>query len=79
MLPLSEWAVVLGGDAGWVLAFARGVGESGATIVFAGNVQGQTQTLPLAVLPRYPTAMSGRLLLRWTRGSESVWRRRRSA
>ena len=27
--------------AGWVLAFARGVGEFGATIVFAGNVQGE--------------------------------------
>jgi molybdate transport system permease protein len=32
-----------------VLAFARGVGEFGATIVFAGNVQGKTQTLTLAV------------------------------
>jgi molybdate transport system permease protein len=35
--------------AGWVLAFARGVGEFGATIVFAGNVRGKTQTLTLAV------------------------------
>ena len=35
--------------AGWVLAFARGVGEFGATIIFAGNVHGQTQTLTLAV------------------------------
>jgi molybdate transport system permease protein len=35
--------------AGWVLAFARGVGEFGATIIFAGNVQGRTQTLTLAV------------------------------
>ena len=32
-----------------MLAFARGVGEFGATIVFAGNVQGETQTLTLAV------------------------------
>lgn len=35
--------------AGWVLAFARGLGEFGATIIFAGNVQGQTGTLPLEV------------------------------
>jgi molybdate transport system permease protein len=44
-LPLAAAALV----AGWVLAFARGVGEFGATIVFAGNVQGETQTLTLAV------------------------------
>jgi molybdate transport system permease protein len=48
------WRVVLplagsGLAAGWVLAFARGVGEFGATIIFAGNVQGRTTTLPLAV------------------------------
>jgi molybdate transport system permease protein len=35
--------------AGWVLAFARGIGEFGATILFAGNVRGVTQTLTLAV------------------------------
>jgi molybdate transport system permease protein len=35
--------------AGWVLAFARGIGEFGATIIFAGNVQGRTTTLTLAV------------------------------
>ena len=38
-----------GWSAGWVLAFARGVGEFGATIIFAGNVHGKTQTLTLAV------------------------------
>ena len=32
-----------------MLAFARGIGEFGATIVFAGNVQGETQTLTLAI------------------------------
>jgi molybdate transport system permease protein len=35
--------------AGAVLAFARGLGEFGATIVLAGNVAGRTRTLPLAV------------------------------
>jgi molybdate transport system permease protein len=31
------------------VAFARGIGEFGATILFAGSFQGTTQTLPLAV------------------------------
>ncbi|HTD38112.1 MAG TPA: ABC transporter permease [Candidatus Limnocylindrales bacterium] len=34
---------------GAVLAWARALGEFGATIMFAGNLQGVTQTLPLAV------------------------------
>jgi molybdate transport system permease protein len=44
-LPLAAGGLV----AGWVLAFARGIGEFGATIVFAGNVHGETQTLPLGI------------------------------
>ena len=44
-LPLAASGLA----AGWVLAFARGVGEFGATILFAGNVRGETQTLTLAV------------------------------
>ena len=44
-LPLAAGGLV----AGWVLAFARGIGEFGATIVFAGSVRGRTQTLTLAV------------------------------
>ena len=35
--------------AGVVLAWARALGEFGATITFAGNIAGRTQTLPLAV------------------------------
>ncbi|RKD89676.1 molybdate ABC transporter permease subunit [Mangrovibacterium diazotrophicum] len=34
---------------GTILAFARSLGEFGATITFAGNIAGETQTLPLAV------------------------------
>lgn len=34
---------------GFILAFARSLGEFGATITFAGNIQGRTQTLPLAI------------------------------
>ena len=44
-LPLAAGGLL----AGWVLAFARGVGEFGATIVFAGNVRGETQTLTLGI------------------------------
>ncbi|MBN1952196.1 MAG: molybdate ABC transporter permease subunit [Bacteroidales bacterium] len=34
---------------GAILAFARSLGEFGATITFAGNIAGETQTLPLAI------------------------------
>ena len=44
-LPLVAPAVV----AGAVLSWARALGEFGATITFAGNIIGKTQTLPLAV------------------------------
>ncbi len=39
--------------AGAVLAWARAVGEFGATIMFAGNFAGRTQTMPLAIYGRY--------------------------
>jgi molybdate transport system permease protein len=35
--------------AGALLAWARALGEFGATVTFAGNLQGRTQTMPLAV------------------------------
>ena len=35
--------------AGLVMSWARALGEFGATIMFAGNVEGRTQTLPLVV------------------------------
>ena len=35
---------------GAIMAFARSLGEFGATIMFAGNFQGRTQTMPLATL-----------------------------
>ncbi|MHC5025889.1 MAG: molybdate ABC transporter permease subunit [Planctomycetota bacterium] len=44
-LPLALPGVLTGA----VLAFARSLGEFGATITFAGNVAGETRTLPLAV------------------------------
>jgi molybdate transport system permease protein len=44
-LPLLAPQIV----AGTVLAWARALGEFGATITFAGNFRGETQTMPLAV------------------------------
>ncbi len=44
-LPLARSGII----AGAMLAFARSLGEFGATITFAGNIPGVTQTLPLAV------------------------------
>ncbi|MCL2029773.1 MAG: molybdate ABC transporter permease subunit [Deltaproteobacteria bacterium] len=44
-LPLSIPGIL----AGMVLAFARSLGEFGATIMFVSNIPGQTQTLPLAL------------------------------
>ncbi len=48
-LPLARSAI----GAGAVLAWARAVGEFGATIMFAGNFPGKTQTMPLAIYGRY--------------------------
>ena len=39
--------------AGLVMTWARSLGEFGATIMFAGNVQGKTQTLPLVVYSEF--------------------------
>ncbi len=44
-LPLA-WPGV---TAGLVLAFARALGEFGATLMVAGNIPGQTQTIPVAI------------------------------
>lgn len=44
-VPLASTALA----AGLVMTWARSLGEFGATIMFAGNVEGRTQTLPLVV------------------------------
>ena len=44
-LPLAAPAIA----SGTALAFARALGEFGATLTFAGSLQGTTQTLPLAI------------------------------
>lgn len=57
-LGMSEWSIfwkvlmanaVPGIVSGGVLAFARGLGEFGATAMIAGNIAGRTRTLPMAV------------------------------
>lgn len=58
-LPLAAGGLA----AGWVLAFARGIGEFGATIVFAGNVHGETQTLTLAIYEQLDTSFDTALAI----------------
>jgi len=48
-IPLASQGL----SAGAALAFARALGEFGATIMFAGNFPGRTQTLPLAIYAQY--------------------------
>ena len=48
-VPLAGGALA----AGLVMSWARSLGEFGATIMFAGNVQGRTQTLPLVVYSEF--------------------------
>jgi molybdate transport system permease protein len=49
LLSISIPLASTGLAAGAALAFARGIGEFGATIMFAGNLRGVTQTLPLLI------------------------------
>jgi len=53
ILPIAMNGLISGA----IMAFARSLGEFGATIMFAGNFQGRTQTMPLAIY----TAMQGDL------------------
>ena len=46
---LPEYGGSLAFGAGGMLAFARSLGEFGATIMVAGNIEGQTRTIPLAI------------------------------
>ncbi len=52
-LPLAGPAL----GAGLVLAWARALGEFGATILFAGNIGGRTQTLPLLVYSEFQDSL----------------------
>ena len=58
-LPLAAGGL----GAGAALAFARGLGEFGATIMFAGSLQGVTQTLSLAIYQQFDVDFDGALAI----------------
>ncbi|ALC90262.1 molybdenum ABC transporter permease [Bacillus sp. FJAT-18017] len=57
-LPLSARALITGA----ILSFARALGEFGATLMFAGNIPGRTQTVPTAI---YVAMESGNMETAW--------------
>lgn len=58
-IPLALKSIVSGG----ILSFTRALGEFGATLMFAGNLPGKTQTTPLAI---YMAIGSGNMSLAWS-------------
>jgi molybdate transport system permease protein len=58
-IPLSVKSIITG----LILSFARALGEFGATLMFAGNIPGRTQTAPTAI---YIAMESGNMRLAWT-------------
>ena len=58
-LPLSAPSIV----GGLALAWARAISEFGATIMFAGNLPGRTQTMPLAILTALESDLGSALTL----------------
>ena len=58
-IPLALKSIVSGG----ILSFTRALGEFGATLMFAGNIPGKTQTMPLAI---YMAIDSGKMSLAWS-------------
>lgn len=57
-IPLASKALITGS----ILSFARALGEFGATLMFAGNIPGETQTLPTAI---YIAIDSGNMVMAW--------------
>ncbi|MEH7352234.1 molybdate ABC transporter permease subunit [Neobacillus drentensis] len=57
-VPLALKSIISGG----ILSFARALGEFGATLMFAGNIPGKTQTLPTAI---YVAIDSGNMQMAW--------------
>jgi molybdate transport system permease protein len=55
VLPQMRPAIL----AGIVLCWARSMGELGATLIFAGNFEGKTQTMPLAIIQAFETSSVG--------------------
>jgi molybdate transport system permease protein len=59
MLPLASRALLTG----IVLTWARALGEFGATLLFAGNLEGKTQTMPLAIYMGFEQGLGTALVL----------------
>ena len=59
MLPMNVRPMLNG----MVMCWARALGEFGATILFAGNFQGRTQTMPLAVFIGFETNLESAITL----------------
>ncbi|WP_058306167.1 molybdate ABC transporter permease subunit [Gracilibacillus massiliensis] len=57
-LPLIQKSIL----SGIILSFARALGEFGATLMFAGNIPGRTQTIPMAI---YVAFESNKMTLAW--------------
>lgn len=57
-IPLASRSLVSGS----ILSFARALGEFGATLMFAGNIPGETQTIPTAI---YIAIDSGNMTMAW--------------
>jgi molybdate transport system permease protein len=57
-IPLALKSIISGG----ILSFARALGEFGATLMFAGNIPGKTQTIPTAI---YIAIDSGNMEMAW--------------
>ena len=58
-LPLARQGIL----AGLVLAFARALGEFGATLMLAGNIPGKTTTVPLAIYTAVQTGERGEVVV----------------
>jgi molybdate transport system permease protein len=57
-IPLARGSIISGS----ILSFARALGEFGATLMFAGNIPGRTQTIPTAI---YMALDSGNIEWAW--------------
>ena len=57
-LPLARKGIL----AGLVLAFARALGEFGATLMLAGNIPGRTATVPLAIYTAVQTGETAEVI-----------------
>lgn len=58
-LPLTKYGVV----SGFLMCFSRILAEFGGTMLFAGNIEGKTQTLPLAIYSAMESDMGEALLI----------------